>query len=174
MLRIFCWRGKRGIWPPTFGGDSLWQRCSGLKEMCQTGLASFWGFLLAGCDLATPNRVIPISRTPWISRMVPLKTPSRMASNLPLDRPKIFPPPAALKSAVWEHFGYGAGENGLPDKNNVMCKHCYASIKMSGGTTNMAKHMRCHHSEKTVDNSRSAGTGGVKRKQDSDPADVAK
>ena len=38
----------------------------------------------------------------------------------------------------------------------------------------MATHMRRHHPEKSVDNSRSTGTGGAKRKQDSDPAGVAK
>lgn len=62
-------------------------------------------------------------------------------------KPKIFSPPAAFKSRVWRHFGFAAGEQGEVDRQRVICRHCYNGMAHSGGTTNLATHLRRHHPE---------------------------
>ena len=57
--------------------------------------------------------------------------------------------PSAAKSFVWKHFGHPVYEvNGIrkPDTKNTICKLCNISLKYNGNTTNMATHLRRHHS----------------------------
>lgn len=60
-------------------------------------------------------------------------------------------PPANLKSAVWQHFGFPVftKENGdkTTDRTKTACKHCKRLIPYTNSTTNMSQHISRHHSE---------------------------
>ena len=49
--------------------------------------------------------------------------------------------PANHKSKVWKHFGLPKDQR----KGVAICKLCLMDIKFSGGTTNLATHLRRHH-----------------------------
>lgn len=61
----------------------------------------------------------------------------------------LHPPPATLKSPIWEHFGFRTTEdNGkkIPVSSDTTCKHCFAGVSYnSGNTSNMTTHMKMHH-----------------------------
>ncbi|XP_033742748.1 zinc finger BED domain-containing protein 1-like [Pecten maximus] len=48
------------------------------------------------------------------------------------------------KSTVWEHFGLKKIEGKLVE-NVAVCRMCMASVKYSGGTTNLSSHIRARH-----------------------------
>ena len=50
------------------------------------------------------------------------------------------------KSAVWEHFGLikRPGEKQF-EENAAACNICLVIVRGSGGTTNLATHLRRHH-----------------------------
>ncbi|KAI2648672.1 E3 SUMO-protein ligase ZBED1 [Labeo rohita] len=62
---------------------------------------------------------------------------------------KILEAPLSLKADVWTHFGFKAkeGNQGI-DKTNAICKHCQASIRYTGNTTNLRSHLQRHHADK--------------------------
>ena len=47
------------------------------------------------------------------------------------------------KSAIWGHFNLKKNQKIV--NNVVVCNFCKKTIKNSGGTTNLASHMRRHH-----------------------------
>ena len=52
-------------------------------------------------------------------------------------------------SPVWSYFGLQANDQGDPiDKNTAICRICFTSVPVKGGTTsNIHSHLRNHHSK---------------------------
>ena len=48
--------------------------------------------------------------------------------------------PAKYKSKVWTNFGFD-----VDNEKKVICRHCLVDVPYSGGTTNLATHLRRHH-----------------------------
>ena len=58
----------------------------------------------------------------------------------------IWPAPASLKAAIWQHFGFYEVD-GKMDKTYAVCKVCRSQIKYFGNTTNLRNHISRYHSE---------------------------
>ena len=72
-----------------------------------------------------------------------------MAAPMSSEGMELEGPPSNFRSTIWKHFGFKVSTvNGvkITEKENIICRHCNASIKYkTGTTTNMSTHMRRHH-----------------------------
>ncbi len=60
---------------------------------------------------------------------------------------KITTPPQ-FKAKVWKHFGFqvkSGSKNNKLEKENAVCKLCFAAVKYCGNTTNLRTHLTRHH-----------------------------